>query len=152
MKLAYAGNARNLLQARKNGSVPIGPVVVSMIGDDWDVTTLHLYADMSIKTMDWRMLVNLDVWLWANVSVALDRVTEVAMQIARARPKTLFVRFEADGVVHDVQVGDGFHRPKILELPAVHEFSVCVTNNTGSKIGAALRRALLSKTNGATSL
>lgn len=152
MKPAYAGNARNLLQARKNGYTPFGPVIVSMTGDEWDETTLHLYADMPIKSLDWRMLVDLDVWLWANVSVALDRVTEVAMQIARVRPKTLFVRFEADGAVHDVQFGDGFHRPKILDLPAVHEFSVCITNNTGSKIGAALRRALMAKTNGAVTL
>ena len=152
MNPTYAGNARNLLQARKNGYTPFGPVVVSMTGDAWDETTLHLYADMPIKALDWRMLVNLDVWLWANVSVALERVTEVAMQIARVRPKSLFVRFEDGEAVHDVEVGNGFHHPKILDLPAVHEFSVCISNNTGSKIGAALRRALLQKTNGATSL
>lgn len=146
MKPWYAANARNLLQDRQNGHTPAGPVVVSLTGDSFDVPTLYVHVDMPIRNMDWRMLVDLQVWLWANPTVALDRITELALQIAKARPKTLFVRFEAERQIHDVQVGDGFHLPKVLpELPAVHEFRVCLSNNSGTPFGASMRRALMNK-------
>jgi len=144
----YAGNARQLLQERQYGNVPYGPVVVEMTGGAWDATTLHLNADTPVANMDWRMLVNLDVWIWANASVGLGRLLDVALLIARARPKTLIVRFEDGDKVHDVQVGDGFHLPKVAEIPGKHEFQLCISNNSGTKIGAALRRALLEKTYG----
>lgn len=148
MKPWYAGNARNLLQARQQGSVPYGPVIVEMTGGAWDVTTLHLDDSMPVDKLDWRMLVNLEVWLWANPKVALERITETALRIAKARPKTLFVRFEAGQQIHDVQVGDGFHLEPPAPLQAVHEFSVCISNNSGTKLGASMRRALLSKFQG----
>lgn len=148
MKPWYAGNARNLLQARQMGSIPYGPVVVEMTGGAWDVTTLYVDEGMSIDRLDWRMLVNLDVWIWTNPKVALERVTETALRIAKARPKTLFVRFETGEHVHDVELGDGFHLVPPDPFPPIHQFRVCISNNTGSKVGAAMRRALMSKFNG----
>lgn len=149
----YAANARQLLEARKQGFMPTGPVIVSLVGGEWDVTTLYVHSDMPIAKLDWRMLVNLEVWLWATPAVALDRVTEVALQIAKVRPKTIFVRMEVGAVIHDVQIGDGFHLGKFVpEVPAIHEFSVSISNNTGSPFGAALRRALMTKFNGVQTL
>lgn len=148
MKPWYAGNARNLLQARQQGSVPYGPVIVEMTGGAWDVTTLYLDDTMPVDKLDWRMLVNLEVWLWANPKVQLDRLTETALRIAKTRPKTLFVRFEAGDQIHDVQVGDGFHLVPPSPLPAHHIFNVCISNNSGTKLGASMRRALMSKFQG----
>jgi hypothetical protein len=148
MRAVYAGGARDLLELRRRGQVPTGPVVVTMVGDEWDVPTLRLYSDLSTAGLDWRMLVNLEVWLWANASVPLDRILDVAMQIAAVRPKTLFVRFEHAGRVHDVQIGDGFHLSGFDDIPAIHEFHFCISNNTGSKFGASMRRALMNRTNG----
>jgi len=148
MKPWYAGNARNLLQARQQGSVPYGPVIVEMTGGAWDVTTLYLDDTMPVSKLDWRMLVNLDVWLWANPKVQLERLTETALRIAKARPKTLIVRFEAGDKIHDVHVGDGFHIVPPEPIPATHRFSVAIINCSGTKLGASMRRALMSKFQG----
>ena len=145
----YAANARQLLETRKTGLMPTGPVIVSLVGGEWDVTTLYVHDDMPIAKLDWRMLVNLDVWLWVTPAVALDRVTELALQIAKVRPKTIFVRMEVGSTIHDVQLGDSFHVKQVLpEFAPIHEFTVSISNNTGSRFGAALRRALMAQFNG----
>lgn len=149
MKPWYAGNARNLLQARQQGSVPYGPVIVEMTGGAWDVTTLYLDDTMPVDKLDWRMLVNLEVWLWANPKVQLERITETALRIAKARPKKLFIRFETGSRVHDIEVGDGFHSAPPPPFEPMHQFLVCISNNSGSHVGASMRRALLTKFNGA---
>jgi hypothetical protein len=144
----YATNARNLLDSRRQGYTPAGPVVVSMIGGEFSeaADTLYVRDDMPLERMDWRMLVDADVHLWANRTIPLARVLRVTDDIARARPRTLFLRFgKPTGEVHDVQVGDGFHMPRIREIAAEHTFSWCPTNNGGTRTGAKLRAALLAQ-------
>ena len=85
----YATNARDLLEHRRRNLKPVEPVIVSLVGGDFrDVAETVLYArrDMPVDRMDWRMLVDLDVWLWAGTGAAMDWITETAWRIAQARP------------------------------------------------------------------
>lgn len=152
MKPWYAGNARQLLQERQRGNVPYGPVVVEMTGGAWDVTTLHLDDTLPVDKADWRMLVNLDVWIFANPKTALERLTETALRIAMVRPKSLIVRFEAGSAIHDVHVGDGFHQVPPAPLDPMHFFSVAIINCSGTKTGALMRNALKNKFQGIQAL
>lgn len=163
MRPFYAANARALLDTRQRGMAPSRPVVVSMIGGEYgDIAgaTLYLHDDMPIARMDWRMLVNLQVWLWADKTVTLPKVLTAADGIARARPKSLHVRFthpyrysfEHAGqvhdraiAVHDVEVGEGRHMPAMLDMPEVHEFEWSPVNVIGTPLGAKLRKALVAK-------
>ena len=85
----YATNARDLLEHRRRNLKPVEPVIVSLVGGDFrDVAETVLYArrDMPVDRMDWRMLVDLDVWLWAGTGAAMDWISETAWRIAQARP------------------------------------------------------------------
>jgi hypothetical protein len=144
----YATNARDLLQARQQGFAPAGPVVVSMVGGDFaDVAerTLHVRDDMPIERLDWRMLVDLQVWLWANAGVALDRLMQVVDGIARARPRGFALQFEHGGQAHGIDFGVGVHVPAVLNLPAVHEFLWAPTTINGTRLEQQLRRAALAR-------
>lgn len=150
----YATNARTLLDARRNGMVPAGPVVVSLVGGEFDQTALYVRPDMPMARMDWRMLVNLDVWVWANAGAALDWVLETTLAIARARPSDLYLRFQdPTGQMHDVAVGRGFHHPQVnppagvdaAPVPALHDFHWCPINVGGSALGNRLQKALKAK-------
>lgn len=158
MKPWYATNARDLLETRQQGLMPDGPVVVSMIGGEFDevaASTLYLRPDMPLERMDWRMLVNLEVWLWASDKVPLPRVLQALDGIARARPWRLCLRFDhpyhfdaADGTryhfdTHDVDVGQGFHLPQVVDLPPVHEFLWAPTTLQGTPLEYRLRSAAL---------
>lgn len=144
----YAVNARPLLEARKNGWKPVRPVIVSLIGgtfSDLTDTTLHVHDDMPIERMDWRMLVNIEVVVWANGTVPLDKVLQVVDGIARARPKRLVLRFEHKDRCHDVEIGAGFHLQAIREIPSIHEFLWMPITHTGSDVENRLRAALVQK-------
>ena len=160
MKPWYATNARDLLEARRQGMVPNGPVVVSLIGGGFDkvaAATLYVHDDTPIERLDWRMLVNLEVWLWASGSVPLDRVLHLLDAIARVRPRRLCLRFDHawswvsdDGIefkadTHDVDVGTGYHVPAIRDLPAVHEFHWEPIALNWTPIERRLQRAALGK-------
>lgn len=153
----YAAGARSLLDNRKQGTVPDGPVVVSLIGGEFrDVAalTLHVHADMPADRLDWRMLVNLEVWVWADATVPLERVLLVLDRIAQARPKRLCLRFNhrftfsgADGGtetidLHDLDIGDGFHHEAIEEVPAIHAFLWSPVPMNGTPVERQLRNAL----------
>lgn len=137
MKHWYATNARDLLDARRHGQKPAGPVVVSHIGGSFGslcAATLYVHEDMPAPRMDWRMLVNLEVWFWADDTVPLERVLQLLDGIAHARPSRLTLRFdhqwswvspegqEFDHPTHDVDIGSGHHIAAIRDLPEVHEF------------------------------
>lgn len=144
----YADKARELLKARQQGMKPKGRVVVSLVGGDFsDVAsaTLHARPDMPTDRLDWQMLVNLEVWLWAGPDAALGWLLATASRIAHARPRDLLLRFEDGDSIHDVEVGSGFHLPSVLDLPAQHFFDWVPINCTGSVVGAKLRRALIAK-------
>ena len=141
----YATNARNLLELRQRNLKPAEPVVVSLVGGDFrDVAETVLYArrDMPVDRMDWRMLVNLPVWVWADSKVPLQRLLASLDRIARCRPAMLILRFERDGV-HDVEVGTGTHIPAVLDIPADHRFEWVPINLSGTATGAKLRKALI---------
>lgn len=157
----YAVGARALLDTRKQGQAPARPVVVSLIGGeyrDMTDTVLQVRDDMPLERLDWRMLVNLEVWVWANQTVPLAKVLALLDRIARARPKRLCLRFdhpwrysvEVDGEphehridVHDVDIGDGFHIPAVEEVPAIHEFLWSPVNLTCTPLSAQLHRAAM---------
>lgn len=136
----YAVNARDLLEARRHGALPAGPVVVSAIGGDFGrvaSATLYVHEDMPADRMDWRMLVNLEAWVWADRTVPLVRLLQLLDGVARARPRRLCLRFDqpwswvspagrefvAD--VHDVDIGEGYHVLAVRDLPDMHEFHWC---------------------------
>lgn len=144
----YATNARDLLATREQGLAPDGRVVVSLVGGqfaDVAAVTLHARADAPVDRMDWRMLVNLEVWLWAGPSAALEWLLQTTSRIAHARPHKLVLRFESKGALHDVDVGTGLHTPAMRELPPLHTFLWLPTDLSDTPISAKLRRALLAK-------
>lgn len=143
MKPWYAQGARKLLEARERGLMPSDPVVVTL-GDRDIPGALVVNKDMPVDRMDWRMLVNLDVHVVAGQSADLSWLLETVSRIAQCRPKTLFLRFDHEGV-HDVEVGEGLHLPAVRELPATHTFDWVPINCSGSHIGAQLRKALIQK-------
>lgn len=139
----YAHGARKLLEVRESGMAPEGSVLVNL-------TTEDLYGSLVVKTdmpsdrLDWRMLVNLDVEVFARQTAGLDWLLETTSRIAQARPQSLYVRFEHDGL-HDVEVGTGLHLPKVKDIPAQHSFSWVPINCSGTLTGARLRKALIAK-------
>lgn len=144
----YATNARNLLEQRKNNQKPDGPVVVSLVGGDFfDIAATTLYArqDMPTDRLDWRMLVDLDVWLWAGPSAPMDWIVDTAWRIAQGRPRELLVRFETAQQIHDINVGSGTHRPAVAGLPPEHNFLWLPINVGGTSIGYRIRAALAKK-------
>ena len=142
MKPWYATNARDLMNTREQGLMPAGPVVVSLVGGEFPMPTIYVRQDMPVDRLDWRMLVNLDVWLWAGPEAALTWLLTTADRIAQARPKSLVLRFE-DKDVHDVEIGTGLHIPAVKTLPACHTFTWTPINCSGTRWGARLRKALM---------
>jgi hypothetical protein len=154
MKPWYAANARALLENRQKGLTPDAPVVVSLIDGNFGLLTLRVFDDMPAERLEWRMLVNLDVWIWADASVPLGRILLLTERIARVRPKRLCLRFDRpfrfempDGSInatdtHDVDVGDGWHLPAIEEVPEQHGFYWCPVNISHTPLGDQLRNAL----------
>lgn len=136
MKPWYANGARQLLDMRRNGQKPAGPVVVSLIGGTFHgVASMVLHLDDEpADRLDWRMLVNLEVWLWADGTVPLERVLVLLDGIARARPKRLCLRFdrpwshvtpsgvEFEQSTHDVDIGAGYHHAAQPGLDELHSF------------------------------
>lgn len=138
----YASNARSLLTNRREGLTPDHPVNVSLIGGEFDELTLFAHPDMPVQMLDWRMLVNLEVHLWADPSVALTQVLATASRIAHARPSLLLLRFEQGGHTHDIEIGSGTHRNAIADIPAEHKFIWMPINLGGTATGKRLREAL----------
>lgn len=144
MKPWYAINARNLLDVRRQGVKPQGPVVVSLVGGEFTETVLYVKPDMPADAMDWRMLVNLDVWVWAGVGAALDRIVLTAWRVAQARPARLHVRFEHQRAMHEVECGAGWHQGG-NGWPADHGFLWWPLNLGGTDIGRRICTALSAK-------
>lgn len=143
MKPWLAINARRLLEDRQKGILPGAPVSVVLTDDSQPAPALYVKDDMPIDRLDWRMLVNLEVWLWASPEVPMSRWMRVAKAIAAVRPLRLTLRFEVDGQVHDVDVGHGLHTD-LPESPAVHEFTWTPMDLSLTPLGAQLRRELAS--------
>ena len=141
----YAINARDLLEQRQHGHKPPGPISVVMDGSNVDSPALYLRSDMPVDRMDWRMLVDCEVWLWASLTTPFDRLERVARDIAEVVPSRLVVRFtDRSGELHDIEVGSGSHRKGIPDLGIApeHEFIWCPINLSGTTPGARMKRAL----------
>lgn len=138
----YATNARSLLAARREGLTPTGPVVVSLVGQEFGEPALYLRPDVAPERFDWRMLVNLEVWVWASASAPLGWVVDTVWRIAKARPAELALRFEHGGKTHDIDCGSGCHHPAVADIPAVHEFLWLPINTGGTALGYRILRAL----------
>ncbi len=141
-QLWYAANARSLLAARRQGLAPEGPVVVSLVGQSFDQPTLYCQPGTAPERMDWRMLVNLQVWVWASPVAALDWVVETVWRIAKAKPAELALRFEHGDRIHDIDCGTSSHHPAIADIPAVHDFLWLPINTGGSALGYRILRTL----------
>jgi hypothetical protein len=139
----YAINARQLLEQRQAGNVPADPVYVVLNDDPAPAPALYVKPDMPVARMDWRMLVNVDVWLWATPAVELARVLAVCAGIAAARPADLTLRFCIGETLHDIGVGWGTHFDGEAGIPPAHWFTWAPVNLNGSDVGGKLRRALL---------
>lgn len=145
MKPWYAINARNLLDVRRQGVKPQGPVVVSLVGGDFAETVLYVKPDMPVDAMDWRMLVNLDVWVWGGVGAAIERIVATAWRVAQSRPAQLHVRFEHKQAMHEVECGTGWHQGGANGWPSDHGFLWWPLNVGGSVVGRRLCTALSAK-------
>lgn len=139
----YATGARQLLEARQQGLAPQGVVVVSLVPQPFDgMTALYVRDDMPVQRLDWRMLVDLDVWVWTTKAVPLATVLGVTHAVARARPKTLFLRFEEADRVHDIDVGSGWHHGAVGDIPAHHEFRWWPQRTVSTTLATRLQQAL----------
>jgi len=141
----YATNARSLLDLRQRGSRPAEPVVVTLVGGDFhDIAQIVLYArqDMPAERLDWRMLVDLEVWLWAGPAAPMGWIAETAWRIAQARPRELLIRWESGSRIHDINLGSGTHRPAAAGLPPEHRFWWLPMNVGGTLIGYRILKAL----------
>ena len=139
----YATGARQLLEARQQGLAPKLPVVVSLVPEQFEgPRPLHVRDDMPVPRLDWRMLVDLDVWVWATKAAPLATVLGVTHAVARARPKTLFLRFEDAQGVHDIDVGSATHFAGTADIPPIHEFQWWPQRTVATALAARLQQAL----------
>lgn len=145
MRPWYAINARNLLETRRQGMQPEGQVNVAMSGGEFSGTALYVRPEMPTDRMDWRMLVNLKVCIWASAEVSLSRLVDTVSRVASVRPDTLVLHFDDGQKVHQIDVGRAIHWPAILEFNPVHEFYWCPINLGFSSIGGSLVKALQTK-------
>ena len=141
----YATNARQLLDARRQGMAPNGPVIVSLVGGTFHEPTLYAKPDMPVERLDWRMLVNLTVWVHATAQARMDWLTETVWRSAHCRPAELCIEFHHEGREHAVDCGSGHHLPAIADIPAVHRFWWLPVNVGGTGLGYRLKRALLAQ-------
>ena len=144
MRPWYAVGARALLDARKQGQMPATVVVVALVPENFGTNALYVRDDMPIARLDWRMLVDLKVWVWATEAVSLETVLAVTHAIAKARPNTLILRFsDAHGEVHDIDVGSGWHHDGIeSEIPPKHEFLWWPQRTCKTELAFRLQQAL----------
>jgi len=143
--VVYAINARRLLEDRRAGLVPESPVSVILTEQTEPPPALYVRGDMPADRLDWRMLVNLSVWVWASAAVPIERWVRIARGIAAARPKDLVLRFQAGDELHDVRVGHGLHCAAIGIDPAVHDFTWAPMDLTLTPVGKRLRAALVAE-------
>lgn len=139
----YAGNARDLLDMRRQSLRPERPVNVSLMGSVPDENlTLYVRDGMPAERLDWRMLVNLDAIVWADTGTPFDRLTTTLWRIAQARPHGLQLCFLHADAWHLIDLGSGYHLPAVADVPALHEFLWCPLNFGGTAYGHRLRTAI----------
>lgn len=139
----YASNARDLLEMRRQGLKPERPVNVSLMGQIPDGNlTLYVRETMPADRLEWRMLVNLDVIVWADTGTPFDRVMATVWAIAKTRPAGLQLCFLHRDAWHLIDCGSGYHLPKVSDVQALHEFRWQPLNFGGTAFGHRLRAAM----------
>jgi hypothetical protein len=150
----YATNARDLLETRRQGFRPERPVHVSLMGPVFDELTLYVHDDMPLDRLDWRMLVNVEVVVLAQSSVAFDRIVTVLKGIAKAQPSEMQLCWLHRDEWHLIDCGTGTHSPRMTfdALPdvdpveALHDFFWRPINlgatATGYRLKAALHKSI----------
>lgn len=110
----YASNARELLDMRRQGLKPEHPVNVSLMGQVPDAgLTLYVREGMPVDRLEWRMLVNLPVVVWADSGEPFDRIMATVWAIAKARPHGLQLCFLHSDSWHLIDCGSGLHIPAV---------------------------------------
>lgn len=145
----FATNARDLLEARQSGFAPAGVVNVTLIGGQFDGPALYVRDEMAPAALDWRMVVNLDVLLWAGLTVPLARVVDCSIALAKCKPKSLFLRFlDNQDRIHDLDLGSGLHHAGAPTVGVKPEHSFCwlPLNTGGTPMGYRLLKALKAST------
>lgn len=138
----YPVNGRALLETRRQGMSPAGPVVVSLIGGQYDATALYVHDEMPLERMDWQMLVNLHVHVLASPAAPFDRIERCLWDIAHVRPRELLLQFIVGDAVHEIDIGTGMHLPALQGLPAMRHFHwLPITTTPGPAL--QLKRALV---------
>lgn len=139
----YASNARDLLDMRRMGLKPERPVNVSLMGPIPDSNlTLYVREGMPADRLEWRMLVNLDVIVWADSGIPFDRVMATVWTIAKARPAGLQLCFLHRDAWHLIDCGSGYHCPPVEDVQALHTFHWHPINVGATAIGYRLKAAM----------
>lgn len=144
----YATNARDLLDMRRQGLMPDRPVNVSLMGQIPAAgLTLYLREGMPADRIEWRMLVNLQVIVWADAGEPFDRIMTTVLRIAQCRPAGLQLCFLHRDDWHLIDCGSGVHIPPVKpltqpEVPAVHTFFWAPLNAGCTPFGYRLKTAM----------
>lgn len=139
----YASNARDLLDMRRMGLKPERPVNVSLMGQVPDEgLTLYVRETMPADRLEWRMLVNLPVIVWADTGTPFDRLTTTLWRIAQARPHGLQLCFLYRDAWHLIDCGSGYHLPPVEDVQGLHAFRWEPLNVGGTAHGHRLRAAI----------
>lgn len=138
----FATNARDLLETRRQGFRPDGPVHVSFMGPVADAVTLFVHDDMPVERMDWRMLVNVEVVVLAQSGVPFERIVTVLKAISDAKPSELQLCFLHRDEWHLIDCGSGAHIQAVADVPALHDFRWQPINLGGTALGYRLKAAI----------
>ena len=117
-------------------------MVVSLVGQQFTETALYVRPDMPVDRLDWRMLVNLEVWVWASAQAPLERITETAWRIAAARPRSSFCASRPASAC-TTSTAAAAQRAGGGRSAARARVLVASMNVGGTEIGARLLRALV---------
>jgi hypothetical protein len=130
-----------LTEMRRAGMRPDRPVNVAFTDPAASGLTLFM-RDVTRRPFDWRVLVGLDVIVWADTKTAFAEVSRTVVDIARARPAELQLCFLHGEEWHLIDCGSGRFQPDVQDVPGHHEFQWQPINLGSSAMGYRLKAAL----------
>lgn len=131
----------NLTDMRRAGLRPDRPVHVAFT--DPAVAGLTLFMrDAARRPFDWRVLVGLDVIVWADAKTPFSDVSSTVVAIAKARPSELQLCFLHGDAWHLIDCGSGRFQPDVQDVPGHHEFQWQPINLGATDMGFRLKVAL----------
>lgn len=130
-----------LTDMRRAGVRPGAPVHVAF--SDPAVVGLTIFMrDAARRPIDWRVLVDLDVVVWADAETPFGDVCASLTAIAKARPRELQLCFLHADEWHLIDCGTGRHWPAVADVPVYHEFHWLPLNLGGTTMGYRIKFAL----------